>query len=137
MKDKKYNVSKTETEWEEELTPEQFHVLRKAGTERPGTSSFNNFDEKGTYVCVGCETALYKSDNKFDAHCGWPSFDQAIDENIELDVDYKIGYERTELKCNSCGGHLGHVFNDGPRETTGQRHCLNGVALKFVPEEKI
>lgn len=136
MKDKKYNVTKTETEWEKELTPEQFHVLRKAGTERPGTSVFNSFDEKGTYVCAGCETALYESDNKFDAHCGWPSFDQAIDENIELDVDYKIGYERTELKCNSCGGHLGHVFNDGPRETTGQRHCLNGLALKFIPEEK-
>jgi len=136
MADKKYNVEKSEEAWREELTPEQFRILRQAGTEMPGTSSFNDFDEVGTYVCAGCETALYTSERKFNAHCGWPSFDQAIDENIELDVDYKVGYARTELKCNNCGGHLGHVFEDGPKETTGQRHCLNGVALKFVPEEK-
>lgn len=133
---KKYNVEKTEAAWRKKLTPMQFHVLREAGTERPGTSKYNNFYEKGTYVCAGCETPLYKSDRKFDAHCGWPSFDQAIEENIELDVDYKIGYARTELKCKNCGSHLGHKFNDGPKETTGQRHCLNGVALKFVPEKK-
>lgn len=136
MKNKKYLVEKADSEWKEQLNSEQFRVLREAGTERPGTSEYNDFNEDGTYVCAACETELYKSERKFDAHCGWPSFDKAIDENIELDVDYKIGYERTELKCNTCGGHLGHVFNDGPRETTGQRHCLNGVALKFIPEEK-
>ena len=136
MEEKKYSIEKSETTWREELTDEQYRVLREAGTERPGTSAFNDFNEKGTYICAGCETTLYESDNKFDAHCGWPSFDKAIDENIELDVDYKVGYARTELKCNTCGGHLGHVFNDGPKETTGQRHCLNGVALKFIPENK-
>lgn len=135
-KKSKYKVTKTEAEWRKKLTPAQFHVLREAGTERPGTSEYNNFYQKGTYVCAACETPLYKSDRKFDAHCGWPSFDQAIEENIELDVDYKIGYARTELKCKTCGSHLGHRFNDGPKETTGQRHCLNGVALKFVPEKK-
>lgn len=136
MSDKKYKVEKLEEAWKEQLTPDQFRVLRQAGTEMPGTSHFNNFNEVGTYVCAGCETVLYKSDRKFNAHCGWPSFDQAIDENIELDIDYKVGYARTELKCNTCGGHLGHVFEDGPKETTGQRHCLNGVALRFIPENK-
>jgi len=136
MEGKKYAVEKTENDWKEQLTPEQYRILRQAGTEMPGTSSFNDFEEEGTYVCAGCETFLYESDRKFNAHCGWPSFDQAIDENIELDVDYKVGYARTELKCNSCGGHLGHVFDDGPKETTGQRHCLNGVALKFIPKKE-
>lgn len=136
MKNKKYKVEKTNEEWRKKLTPLQFHILREAGTERPRTSKFNNFYEKGTYVCAACEVPLYKSDRKFDAHCGWPSFDKAIEENIELDVDYKVGYARTELKCNNCGSHLGHRFEDGPTETTGQRHCLNGVALKFVPEKR-
>ena len=131
MESKKYNVHKSEAEWKEKLTPDQFRILRQAGTEMPGTSKFNDFNEVGTYVCAACETPLYKSDRKFNAHCGWPSFDKALDENIELDVDYKVGYARTELKCNNCGSHLGHVFEDGPKETTGQRHCLNGVALKF------
>lgn len=133
---KKYTIEKTEAEWRKKLTPMQFYVLREAGTERAGTSKFNNFNEKGTYVCAACETPLYTSDRKFNAHCGWPSFDKAIEKNIELDVDYKIGYARTELKCKTCGSHLGHRFEDGPKETTGQRHCLNGVALKFIPETK-
>lgn len=130
-----YKVVKTEAEWKQKLTPMQFYVLRQAGTERAGTSEYNNLYEDGVYVCAGCETPLYKSDRKFNAHCGWPSFDKAIEENIELDVDYKIGYARTELKCKNCGSHLGHRFEDGPRETTGQRHCLNGVALKFIPKK--
>ena len=133
-KTKKYKVEKTKEEWKEKLTPKQFYVLREAGTERPFTSKLNKLYEKGTYVCAGCETALYESDHKFDSGTGWPSFDRGIKKNIELDVDYKIGYKRTELKCNTCGGHLGHSFNDGPSETTGERHCINGVALKFVPE---
>lgn len=135
MENKKHKVEKTNEEWRRKLTPLQYHILRESGTERPGTSPYNNFYEKGTYVCVACETPLYKSDRKFDAHCGWPSFDKAIEKNIKLDVDYKIGYARTELKCNNCNSHLGHRFNDGPTETTGQRHCLNGAALKFIPEE--
>ncbi len=133
---KNYEIEKTNQEWKTKLTPMQFHVLREAGTERPGTSEFDQFFEKGTYVCAGCETPLYKSDSKYDAGCGWPSFDEAIKENIELDVDYKIGYARTELKCKTCGGHLGHRFNDGPRNTTGIRHCVNGAALKFIPDNK-
>ena len=131
---KKYTVEHTKSEWKEKLTPKQFYVLREAGTERPGTSEYNKFYEKGTYVCAGCDTPLYKSKHKYDSGSGWPSFDRAIKENVELDVDYKIGYARTELKCNTCGGHLGHSFNDGPSETTGKRHCINGVALKFIPE---
>lgn len=132
---KKYKVEKTQAEWKQKLTPMEFHVLREAGTERPGTSEYNDFWEEGTYVCVACETPLYESGAKFNAHCGWPSFDKSIEKNIETDVDYKIGYARTELKCKGCGSHLGHVFNDGPTET-GKRHCLNGVALKFIPSKK-
>jgi len=131
--EKKYAVEHTKEEWKKKLTPMQFYVLREAGTEKPGTSEFNKLYKKGTYVCAGCDTPLYKSKNKFNSGTGWPSFDSAIDKNIELDVDYKIGYKRTELKCNTCGGHLGHSFNDGPT-TTGQRHCINGVALKFIPK---
>lgn len=132
---KKYKVQKTDQEWKKALTPIQYYVLRKAGTERPNTSEFNYLKEKGTFVCAGCETPLYKSERKFNSGTGWPSFDKAIEHNIETDVDYKIGYARTELKCNTCGGHLGHRFNDGPRETTGLRDCINGVALKFIPSK--
>lgn len=132
---KEYKVSKTATEWKKELTQQQYYVLREAGTERPFTSPLNKNKEAGTFVCSACQTPLYKSEHKFDSGTGWPSFDRAIKENIELDVDYKIGYKRTELKCNTCGGHLGHSFDDGPQETTGKRHCINGVALKFIADK--
>ena len=131
---KNYKVDKTDTEWKKILSPMQYYVLREAGTERAFTSEFNDNHKKGTFVCAACETPLYKSDHKFDSGSGWPSFDRAITKNVELDVDYKIGYARTELKCNTCGGHLGHSFNDGPK-TTGKRHCINGVALKFIPSK--
>lgn len=131
---KTYKVEKTKTEWKKLLSPIQYNVLREAGTERAFTSELNKNYKKGTYVCAACNTALYKSEHKFDSGSGWPSFDRAIKENVELDVDYKIGYARTELKCNTCGSHLGHSFNDGPK-TTGKRHCINGVALKFIPEK--
>lgn len=131
-KEKTYAVEKTTAEWKKLLTPMEFYVLREAGTERAFTSKLNKNYKKGVYVCAACKTPLYKSEHKFDSGSGWPSFDRAIKENIELDVDYKIGYARTELKCNTCGGHLGHSFNDGPKETTGKRHCINGVALKFI-----
>ena len=133
---KKYKVTKTNAEWKKELTQKQYYVLREAGTERAYTSPLNDNHEEGTFVCAACKTPLYKSEHKFESGSGWPSFDRAIKENVELDVDYKIGYARTELKCNTCGGHLGHSFDDGPRKTTGKRHCINGVALKFVPKEK-
>jgi len=129
---KTYPVTKTTSEWKKELNELQYYVLREAGTERAFTSKFNKIHKKGTYVCAACNTALYKSDHKFDSGSGWPSFDRAIKENVELDVDYKLGYARTELKCNTCGGHLGHSFDDGPKETTGKRHCINGAAMLFV-----
>jgi len=132
---KTYSVTKTTSEWKKELNELQFYVLREAGTERAFTSPLNKIHKKGTYVCAACNTALYKSEHKFDSGSGWPSFDRAIKENVELDVDYKLGYARTELKCNTCGGHLGHSFDDGPKETTGKRHCINGAALLFVLKE--
>ena len=117
------------------LTDAEFYVLRKAATENPFTSDLLENKEKGTYVCAGCGTELFKSDTKFKSGTGWPSFYQEIEGNIAFDVDYKIGYKRTEEHCATCGGHLGHVFEDGP-EPTGERHCINGVALKFVPVKK-
>lgn len=131
---KTYKVVKTDAEWKELLSPLAYNILRKAGTERPFTNEFKEIKKSGTFVCAACETPLYKSKHKFDSGTGWPSFDRAVKGNVELDVDYKIGYARTELKCNTCGGHLGHSFNDGPK-TTGKRHCINGVALKFVPSK--
>ena len=131
-----YEISKTDAEWKADLTEIQYLVLRKAGTERPFTSKLNKNYEQGTYACAACETPLYESEHKFDSGTGWPSFDRAIKNSIETDVDYKIGSARTELKCNTCGGHLGHSFNDGPKKTTGERHCINGAALKFTPTKK-
>ena len=130
-----YKVEKTAIEWKKLLSPMQYYVLREAGTERAFSSEFNENHKKGTYVCAACKTALYKSKHKFDSGSGWPSFDRAIKNNVELDVDYKIGYIRTELKCNTCGSHLGHSFNDGPQKTTGKRHCINGVSVLFVLEK--
>ena len=133
---KSYKVEKTASEWKKLLSPQEYYVLREAGTERPFTSPLNKNYKEGTFVCAACKTPLYKSEHKFDSGTGWPSFDRAIKGNVELDVDYKIGYARTELKCNTCGGHLGHSFDDGPAKTTGKRHCINGVALNFIPKEK-
>ena len=133
---KTYKVSKTNKEWRQELSPAQYYVLREAGTERAFISPLNKNYKSGIYICAACKTPLYKSDHKFDSGTGWPSFDRAIKNAVELDVDYKIGYARTELKCATCGGHLGHSFPDGPKETTGERHCINGVALHFIPKNE-
>lgn len=130
-----YSVQKTDAEWRAELTDMEYYVLRKAATENPGTSEWLKNKQKGTYVCAGCGHPLFESEHKFESGTGWPSFDRAIEGNVAYDVDYKIGYKRTEEHCANCGGHLGHVFEDGPRETTGERHCINGVALDFVPEQ--
>ncbi|MAD98363.1 MAG: peptide-methionine (R)-S-oxide reductase [Flavobacteriaceae bacterium] len=132
---KVYKVQKTEEQWKQLLSPMQFYVLRQAGTERAFTSPLNKNYKEGVYACAACNTPLYESKHKFDSGSGWPSFDRAIKNSVEYDVDYKIGYARTELKCNTCGGHLGHSFKDGPRETTGIRHCINGVALNFIPKK--
>ena len=131
-----YAVTKSDAEWKKELTPIQYYILRKAGTENPGSSDLLNNKENGVYTCAGCGTPLFRSEHKFDSGTGWPSFDREIKGNVAFDVDYKIGYKRTEEHCATCGGHLGHVFDDGPRETTGKRHCINGAALQFVPDGK-
>lgn len=132
---KSFKIQKTDTEWKKLLSPQQYYVLREAGTEKPFSSPLNKNYKKGTFVCAACKTPLYRSEHKFDSGTGWPSFDRPIEGNVALDVDYKIGYARTELKCNSCGGHLGHSFNDGPKNTTGKRHCINGVALEFIEKK--
>ncbi|UII80188.1 peptide-methionine (R)-S-oxide reductase MsrB [Flagellimonas sp. CMM7] len=133
-KDVAFAIAKTDAEWKAELTDMEYYVLRKAATENPFTSDLLENKEKGTYVCAACATPLFRSENKFKSGTGWPSFDREIEGNVAYDVDYKIGYERTEEHCGTCGGHLGHVFNDGPRNTTGKRHCINGVALDFIPD---
>lgn len=133
---KTYAVQKSDAEWKAELPEMAYYVLRKAGTELAFSGPLNDNKKAGTYVCAGCQAPLYQSEYKYDSGSGWPSFDRGIDDNLEYDVDYKIGYPRTELKCNKCGGHLGHAFNDGPRETTGMRHCINSAALNFIPADE-
>ncbi|HPF10250.1 MAG TPA: peptide-methionine (R)-S-oxide reductase MsrB [Flavobacteriaceae bacterium] len=131
-----FKINKTDSEWKSELNDMQYYVLRKAGTEPAFSSPLNKNYEQGVYVCAACNTPLFKSEHKFDSGTGWPSFDQEIKGNVAFSTDYKIGYARTEEHCAICGGHLGHVFDDGPRNTTGKRHCINGVALKFIPEHE-
>lgn len=135
VKTTKYKVEKTDAEWRKLLTNSQYLILRKAGTETAGSSEFLDNKKEGIYVCAACDTELFKSEHKYNSGSGWPSFDREIKGNVAFDVDYKIGYERTEEHCGTCGGHLGHVFNDGPRETTSKRHCINGAALKFIPKK--
>jgi len=131
-----YEVNKTEAEWKEELTSEEFQILRKAGTERPFSSELNDIKKPGTFVCAACGNELYKTEHKFMSGTGWPSFDRPMENGVAYGSDSKLGYQRDEVHCAKCGGHLGHVFNDGPKETTGKRHCINGVAMDFKPEEK-
>ncbi|MFY0481284.1 peptide-methionine (R)-S-oxide reductase MsrB [Flavobacterium sp. PLA-1-15] len=125
-------TSKTEDEWKNELTREQYEVLREKGTERPFTGQYWNHFEKGKYVCAACGNALFDSDAKFESDCGWPSFDKAIKGSVIYKTDTSYGMERTEVMCANCGGHLGHVFDDGPEETTGKRFCTNSVSIEFV-----
>lgn len=125
-----YTVQKTDTEWKNELTDEQYYILRQKGTERPNTGKYNLHFENGTYYCAGCSQKLFESDSKFESHCGWPSFDKAIKDAIVYKEDRTHGMVRTEILCSQCGGHLGHVFNDGPTDT-GLRYCVNSGSLDF------
>ncbi|HEY9600719.1 MAG TPA: peptide-methionine (R)-S-oxide reductase MsrB [Allocoleopsis sp.] len=128
-----FEIAKTEEEWRKTLTPEQFYVLRKHGTERAGTSALNKEYGKGSYACAGCGLPLFSSDTKFNSGTGWPSFYAPLEQAVGTSVDKSLFMTRVEVHCSRCGGHLGHVFNDGPAPT-GQRYCMNGVALQFIPE---
>ena len=129
----KFEVSFDEAEWKRRLTPAQFAVLRQAATERPFTSPLLNEKRRGTYSCAGCALDLFSSTTKFESGTGWPSFWDPIPGTLETKTDHHIGYPRTEYHCARCGGHMGHVFEDGPRPT-GLRYCNNGESLTFVPE---
>lgn len=125
-------IVRTEAEWKKLLTPEQFHILREEGTERAFTSPLDREYRKGTYVCAGCELPLFASEMKFNSGTGWPSFFTGLPGSLETKKDYKLVWPRTEYHCARCGGHQGHVFDDGPKPT-GQRWCNNGLALRFIP----
>jgi len=127
-----FEVTRPDAEWKRLLTPEQYYVLRQQGTERAGTSPLNKEHRRGVYVCAGCELPLFKSETKFDSGTGWPSFWAPIERAVGTSVDESFFMRRTEVHCGRCGGHLGHIFDDGPKPT-GLRYCINGVALKFVP----
>jgi len=122
----------TDAQWKAKLTKNQYWILREAGTERPFSNALNDEHRKGTFLCAACANELYSSATKFDSHTGWPSFWKPLPGAVATDTDYKLGYSRTEVLCADCGGHLGHVFDDGP-PPTGKRYCMNGGAMRFRP----
>ena len=132
MANKVEKIMKTEEEWKAQLTPQEYYVLRQKGTDRPGDGGYTKHFEKGTYHCRACDLQLFESGSKYESHCGWPSFDDAIEGTIIFTPDYSHGMIRTEITCARCDGHLGHIFDDGPKETTGKRYCVNTSSIKFV-----
>jgi len=127
-------INKTEEEWRRELTPQQYHVLREKGTERPFTGEYTNTQTEGKYLCAACGQELFSSEAKFDSHCGWPSyFEPTKGDAIDEHEDLTFGMRRVEVTCSRCGGHLGHVFPDGPRPT-GLRYCINSASIKLDPK---
>lgn len=125
---------KSDAEWKAKLTPEQYHIMREGGTEAPGTGALLHEKREGTYTCAACGNPLFASDAKFESGTGWPSFDQALPGAVEYKEDLSLGMHRVEVRCSKCGGHLGHVFDDGP-ETTHKRYCMNSVCLALDPKE--
>ncbi|MBX3066896.1 MAG: peptide-methionine (R)-S-oxide reductase MsrB [Anaerolineae bacterium] len=127
-----YKVTKEDAEWRKELTPEQYRVLRQQATERPFTGKYVHNKESGVYTCAACGNPLFSSDTKFESGTGWPSFWDVIEQgHVDVKRDFSHGMIREEVVCGNCGSHLGHVFNDGPRDTTGLRYCINSVSLNF------
>ena len=130
---KDYPYSLSEAQWRKKLSKDEFYILREAGTERPFTSPLNKEKRSGIFACAGCGNKVYPSKTKYDSKTGWPSFWAPVSEKaIGTSTDFKLGYPRTEVHCARCGGHLGHIFSDGPKPT-GKRHCINGLALDFIP----
>ncbi|MBX2903484.1 MAG: peptide-methionine (R)-S-oxide reductase MsrB [Chitinophagales bacterium] len=135
LKKENMSIEKTPEEWKKILSPEQYYVLREKGTERPFSGKFYMHKDNGVYVCAGCGNELFTANMKFDSHCGWPSFDKEIaGGKIKTQIDLSHGMVRTEIMCAKCGGHLGHLFNDGPT-ATGMRYCVNSLSLEFKKEE--
>ncbi len=135
MDNKRYEVQKSDADWAKELSAEEFAVLRRAGTERPGTGALLGEHRVGVYSCRACGNELFRSDTKFESHCGWPSFyEAAASDAVERIEDRSHGMIRVEVRCKKCGSHLGHVFPDAPQTPTGERYCMNSIALRFAPK---
>jgi len=133
----KDKVVKSEAEWKKLLSPEEYHILREAGTERPFANKYDKHFEPGAYACAACGQVLFESETKFDSGCGWPAFYAAkAGDRVILRADNSLGMQRTEVLCARCDSHLGHIFNDAPQTPTGQRYCINSVAMKFIPESE-
>ena len=130
-----FAVTKTDEQWKKELSEDQYEVLRKKETEAPFSGEYYNHFEKGYYTCMACKKPIFTSDAKFNSDCGWPSFDQAIKGSVIYKTDTSFGMDRTEVMCANCGGHLGHIFDDGPKKTTGKRFCTNSVSIEFIPKK--